>query len=157
MLLPYQAVRIPFPQKKAGFKERGKRRRHIRRRDGTGVRLRGNQARMRRSRDDIYAEALLYRSWSRWLFLHLMWLALGIGAFLVRWVGRGTPWHLGVFLCFVTSFVAAFARNRGVRVAASLLIVVGGALTVGADLQPEVALGVGLAGLGLLLQNSLRL
>ncbi|MEN8148415.1 MAG: hypothetical protein ABFS86_01250 [Planctomycetota bacterium] len=151
-----RVVRIPLPQMKAGLKDRWKKRTRYRRRDGTGVVLRGSQAGTRRLRRGLHEEAALYRSGLRWICLAGMWAALGVAAFLGPH-DRFSPWPFGVFVCFILSFVAAFARTPPVRMIASLLITSAAGLTAGFGFHPEVCLGVALFGLGLVVLNGLRL
>ena len=151
-----RVVRIPLPQMKAGLRDRWKKRTRYRRRDGTGIQLRGSQAGTRRLRRGLYEEAALYRSALRWICLVGLWVALGAAAFLGPH-DRFSPWPFAVFVCFVGSFVAAFSRVPAARMIASLVIATAGGLTAGYGYQPEVSLAVALCGLGLTVINGLRL
>jgi len=165
MLLPYQTVRIPFPQKKAGFKDRWKRRLRIRGRDGTGLHLRGSQARTRRMRGELHEEAVLYRSGLRWFCVIGLWLALGAGA--VFGQGADDPrlavrealglWYVGLFAGFVLSFFAAFSARFPVRMATSVLIATAGGLAAGYGFQPEASIAIALFGLGVVVLNGFRI
>ena len=153
MWISGRVVRIPLPQMRAGLKDRWKRRVRYRR-NGSQIKLRGSQAATRRLRRGLHEEAALYRSWTRWLCIGVLWIAIGAGALLVPW-SRFSPWHFGLLVAFAASFVAGFARHRGVRTAAATLIVTAGGLSAGWGCQPEVCLVGALSGFGLLVQNVL--
>lgn len=149
-------VRIPPPPKKAGFKDRWKRRSRTGRNRGTRFRLRGSQAGTRRLRQDIHDEAALYRSWVRWSMLAVLWLTLGAGTYVFPASRFSVP-HFGLIVVFAVSFFASFHRAAAVRVTASILILLVAGMFAALGEIPEVAIGMGLPGLGLFLLNSFRL
>lgn len=165
MLVPYQAVRIPFPQKKAGFKDRWRRRLRLRKGDGSRIRLRGSQARTRRMRGELHEEAILYRSGLRWFCVIGLWVALGAGAILAGgtrvdppWVRLASRlWSLGMLTGFVVSFFAAFCPSLPVRTVTSILIATAAGLAASFGFHPEASIAIAVFALGIVVLNTLRL
>lgn len=149
-------VRIPPPPKKAGFRDRWRRRSRTGGKGGGRIRLRGTQAGTRRLRQDIHDEATLYRSWVRWSMLSVLWLTLGAGMYLFPASRFSVP-HFGLIVVFAVSFFASFHRAAAARVTASVLILLVAGMFAALGEVPEVAIGMGLPGLGLFLLNSFRL
>jgi hypothetical protein len=149
-------VRIPFPPKKAGFKDRSKSRTRSGRRGRRRFRIEGRQANTRRLREGIHDEAVLYRSWVRWSLLFVLGLTVGAGM-LIFPAGRFSVPHFGLIVLFVVSFVAGFNRVPIARATASIILLLGAGAFAATGENPEVGLGIGLSGLGLFLLNSFRM
>jgi hypothetical protein len=151
-----RTVRIPFPPAKAGLKKPPRRGTRSGRIPLPRFRLRSRRANATRLREKVYEEALLFRSWIRWSLLGLLWIAAAVGALQFPLDRFSVP-HFGLIVVGFASFVAGFQRHRAARTAASVLILVAAGMFASVGESPEVALGLGLPGLGLMLLNSVRL
>ncbi len=65
--------------------------------------------------------------------------------------------NFGLLVVGVVSFVAGFNRHRAARTVASVVILIAAGMFASLGDVPEVALGLGLPGLGLFILNSVRL
>jgi len=150
-----RTVRIPLPPAKAGLKKKPWRKTRSGQKPLPQFRFRSRRAKAMRLREEVYEEALLFRSWVRWSLLILLWIAAGAGA-LAFPASRFSVPQFGLIVVGVVSFVAGFNRHRAARAVASVLILVAAGMFASLGDVPEVVLGIGLPGLGLLLLNSVR-